>query len=473
MRIGIFTETYTPYISGLVTSVDMLKKALEKMGHTVYVVTANLESYHYEYDEKQKVLKIPGIPTGIYNARLTSIYPIQAINKIKSWNLDIIHSQTEFAIGTFARLFGKQYGIPVVHTYHTMYEDYVHYITRGHFNKPSKKLVEYLTLFYCDKTITELIVPTKKAYDLFKEKYNVKRDIYIIPTGIEVERFHKINTDISKVNRIKNTTTPSFLYRFENNLYITVEYDKRDQYKSVGLGRLFLMKDFFPRLIVLEDFEVLLKSANSLRLPVNYKLKYSMISYDQMIENVVLNLKTVLDNYDKLYELSKPEFDAKEQRLEKHLVKDVSTMSLDEIEKESSQIIYKPKADEIKYSKLTHYERKLKEESDMLRSQHSIPKNIYTQFEYNQLQKKKYNFKLRIVLWCLIEFIALSIFMIGLINNHWFVNNDVIYFVFIVTSLALTGLFVLTGLKVKRIEYFLGPVLCYFLPFIFILLLHL
>lgn len=270
-----------------------------------------------------------------------------------------------------------------------------------------------------------------------------------------------------KVNRIKNTTTPSFLYRFENNLYVTVEYDKRDQCKSVELGRLFLMKDFFPRLIVLEDFEVLLKAANSLRLPVNYKLKYSMISYDQMIENVVLNLKTVLDNYDKLYELSKPEFDAKEQRLEKHLVKDVSTMSLDEIAKESSQIIYKPKADEIKYSKLTHSERKLKEESDMLRSQHSIPKNIYTQFEYNQLQKKKYNFKLRIVLCYLIEFIALSIFIIGLINNHWFVNNGVIYFGFIVTSLALTGLFVLTGFKVKKIEYFLGPVLCYFLPFIF------
>lgn len=270
-----------------------------------------------------------------------------------------------------------------------------------------------------------------------------------------------------KVNRIKNTTTPSFLYRFENNLYITVEYDKRDQYKSVELGRLFLMKDFFPRLIVLEDFEVLLKAANSLRLPVNYKLKYSMISYDQMIENVVLNLKTVLDNYDKLYELSKPEFDAKEQRLEKHLVKDVSTMSLDEIAKESSQIIYKPKADEIKYSKLTHYERKLKEESDMLRSQHSIPKNIYTQFEYNQLQKKKYNFKLRVFLYCFIEVIALSIFIIGLINNHWFVNNGVIYFGFIVTSLALIGLFVLTGFKVKKIEYFLGPVLCYFLPFIF------
>ena len=203
MRIGIFTETYTPYISGLVTSELMLKKALEKKGHEVYVVTANLTNFHYEYDEKEKVLRIPGIPTGIYDSRLTSIYPIKAINKIKSWNLDVIHSQTEFAIGTFARLFAKQYNIPIVHTYHTMYEDYVHYITKGHFDKSSKKLVEYLTKFYCDKTITELIVPTKKAYDLFKKKYNVERNIHIIPTGIEVERFYKEKIDLKKINRLK------------------------------------------------------------------------------------------------------------------------------------------------------------------------------------------------------------------------------------------------------------------------------
>ncbi len=203
MRIGIFTETYTPYISGLVTSELMLKNALEKKGHEVYVVTANLTSFHYEYDEQEKVLRIPGIPTGIYDSRLTSIYPIKAINKIKSWHLDVIHSQTEFAIGTFARLFAKQYNIPIVHTYHTMYEDYVHYITKGHFDKSSKKLLEYLTKFYCDKTITELIVPTKKAYDLFKKKYNVQRNIHIIPTGIEVERFYRETIDPKQINKLK------------------------------------------------------------------------------------------------------------------------------------------------------------------------------------------------------------------------------------------------------------------------------
>lgn len=205
MRIGIFTETYTPYISGLVTSEIMLKKALEKQGHEVYVVTANLESFKYDYDEKERVLKIPGIPTGIYDSRLSSIYPVRAVNKIKSWNLDVIHSQTEFAIGTFARLFAKQYNIPLVHTYHTMYEDYIYYITKGYFEKSSKKLLEYFTKFYCETTATELIVPTHKTYKLFKEKYKFEKNINIIPTGIEVERFYDENIDNNELKELRKT----------------------------------------------------------------------------------------------------------------------------------------------------------------------------------------------------------------------------------------------------------------------------
>ena len=71
-----------------------------------------------------------------------------------------------------------------------MYEDYVHYITKGYFDKSSKKLAEYFTKFYCDKTAKELIVPSKKTYDLFKKKYKVNKTVHIVPTGIDVERFY-------------------------------------------------------------------------------------------------------------------------------------------------------------------------------------------------------------------------------------------------------------------------------------------
>ena len=193
MRIGIFTDAYLPSISGLVTSELMLKESLEKMGHEVYVVTVNLEELKYKYDKENKVIYVPGVPTKIYDTRLTTFYNPRAFNQIRKWKLDIIHTQTEFSIGTFGRIVAKQLDIPLVHTYHTMYEDYIYYLTKGYFDKPSKKLIEYLTRFYCDTTVCELIVPTKKIYNFFKEKYNPDEIINIIPTGMDIERFSNID----------------------------------------------------------------------------------------------------------------------------------------------------------------------------------------------------------------------------------------------------------------------------------------
>lgn len=289
MRIGIFTETYTPYISGLVTSEIMLKKGLEKLGHEVYVVTANLESFHYEYDEEERVLKVPGIPTGIYDSRLTAVYPLKAVNKIKSWNLDIIHSQTEFAIGTFARILAYQLDIPLVHTYHTMYEDYIHYITKGYFDKSSKKIVEYLTLFYCDKTATELIVPTKKTYDLFKEKYQVDRNIHIIPTGIELERFYIENIDKKKLASIKRK-----------------EKITKDDFIAIFIGRLAQEKNVVFLLDVMKD---LVPSLPKLKLLIvgdgpDYDLYKEIIEKDHLENNVIMTGKVAWEEVPYYYHLS-------------------------------------------------------------------------------------------------------------------------------------------------------------------------
>lgn len=213
MRIGLFSDTYPPFINGVSTSVLMLKQGLEKLGHEVYVVTINSESFCYK--EEENILKVPGIPCGIFDYRISGVYPLKALKIIKKWNLDVIHTHTEFSIGTFARLISKQYNIPLVHTYHTMYEEYIYYITKGYFSKASKKLVEYLTLFLCDKLVEELIVPTKKTYDLFKEKYKVKRDVNIIPTGIDVSRFYKENIDKEKVNELRRDLK---LSRFNFNI---------------------------------------------------------------------------------------------------------------------------------------------------------------------------------------------------------------------------------------------------------------
>ena len=207
MRIGLFTDTYPPFINGVSTSVAMLKRALEQQGHTVYVVTVSNNALKHEYDEKERILRVPGIPTGIYDSRFTSIYPVRAVNKIKSWKLDVIHSQTEFAIGTFARLIAKQYNIPLVHTYHTMYEDYTYYITKGYMDRASKWIIRQYSLAVSDKT-NMVITPSYKSQNYLR-KIGASKYIGVIPTGIDTTRFinYKLDPE-ARLNFLKEQNIP-------------------------------------------------------------------------------------------------------------------------------------------------------------------------------------------------------------------------------------------------------------------------
>ena len=204
MKIGIFTDAYEPHISGFTTSIKMLKTALEKMHHEVYIVTANLDNNKFIYDKKNKIIYLPGIKTGIYETKLTGIYSKKAMKIIKEWNLDVIHSQTEFGVGYFSRIVAKKLSLPIVHTYHTLYEDYVHYVTHGHFDNFAKKLAIKITKYYCEKRCDELIVPTDKIKDLFINKYNIIKQVNVIPTGIDIDKF-KITPSMKKnIQTIKN-----------------------------------------------------------------------------------------------------------------------------------------------------------------------------------------------------------------------------------------------------------------------------
>lgn len=250
MRIGLFTDTYPPYINGVSTSVHMLKIALENLGHEVFVVTVNQKASSYDFEEDGHIIKVPGIKTGIYDYRLTSMYPLKIAKKIKKMNLDIIHVHTEFSIGSFGRIIAKQLNIPIVATYHTYYEDYLYYVTKGYFNYISKNLLKTLTQFYADKTVNSLIVPAEKIKDLFINKYNYKKEIAVIPTGIAIERFYKENVDKNKKEEIYKSLKvdkDDFLILFvgrvaeEKNIEFLIEAHKKlvkedNKYKLIIVG---------------------------------------------------------------------------------------------------------------------------------------------------------------------------------------------------------------------------------------------
>lgn len=196
MNIGLFTDTYYPEINGVANSVYMLKQELEAKGHTVYVITTTTPNAP---EDEKNVYRVPSVACSFVPERRIGLFyqPLLA-KKIRHMKLDIIHTHTEFSLGIFGRIMAKELFLPVVHTYHTIYEDYTHYIKNYISNENrARKLARVFSRFSV-KSVEEIIVPTKKVETLLAS-YGVPGDITVIPTGIDLSRFNATDSEQERI----------------------------------------------------------------------------------------------------------------------------------------------------------------------------------------------------------------------------------------------------------------------------------
>lgn len=186
MRIGLFTDTYFPQVSGVATSIRTLKTELEKQGHTVFIFTTTDKDVN-RYEDWQ-IIRIPSIPFFAFKDRRVAYRGFNtALDIAKQYQLDVIHTQTEFALGLLGVWIAKELKIPVLHTYHTQYEDYVHYIAKGMVIRPS--MVKYMVRSFMSD-LDGVICPSEIVYDLLL-KYKIPIEKRVIPTGIELTKFQR------------------------------------------------------------------------------------------------------------------------------------------------------------------------------------------------------------------------------------------------------------------------------------------
>ena len=186
MRIGLFTDTYFPQVSGVATSIRTLKTQLEKMGHNVFIFTTTDRDVD-RYEDWQ-IIRIPSVPFFAFKDRRVAYRGFsKALEIAKQYKLDIIHTQTEFSLGLLGIAIARELKIPVVHTYHTQYEDYVRYIAKGMVIRPS--MVKYIVRGFMSD-LDGVICPSEIVYDLLL-KYKVAAEKRVIPTGIELEKFQR------------------------------------------------------------------------------------------------------------------------------------------------------------------------------------------------------------------------------------------------------------------------------------------
>ena len=205
LNIGLFTDTYAPDVNGVSVSVQTLQRQLEAMGHNVYVITSSLNTKLVGTEFRDGVLRIPAVRLkSLYDYGISRPYSIHGLQYVKAMNLDVCHVHTEFSMRIFARLAASICKLPYVATYHTMYEDYTHYITHGGvLDKTAKKLVCWYSKYLMEKSC-EIIVPSVKTSNAL-ERYGVTKYMHIVPTGVDTKRFHPDNIDLNTVLDLRST----------------------------------------------------------------------------------------------------------------------------------------------------------------------------------------------------------------------------------------------------------------------------
>ena len=197
MNIGIFTDTYHPQINGVVTSIRMLEKELTKLGHRPFIFTTTDPN---ATPVNSNVFRLPSMPlTFLPTHRVAILYSPALMFKMKSLRLDIIHTHTEFPLGIFGKLMSEIYRIPMVHTFHTMYEDYVHYVLNGYLITP--KMAQRFSRVFCNRA-NVVIAPVDKTHKYLKE-IGVNRLIKTIPTGLDFTPFAIENFSQGELARTK------------------------------------------------------------------------------------------------------------------------------------------------------------------------------------------------------------------------------------------------------------------------------
>ncbi|MEN6349789.1 MAG: glycosyltransferase family 4 protein [Syntrophomonas sp.] len=194
MKIGIFTDSYKPYTSGVVTSILTFKEELGKLGHEIFVFAPSYPNFGEEEEQVYRFYSLPA-PTNHDFSLAIPIYP--GINMlVKKIGLDIIHVHSPFTMGRVGLHYARKYRLPLVFTYHTLYDQYVHYVPLA--QDLARDMAMKYSINFCNRC-NHVVVPSMEVEEIL-EKHEVKVPISVIPTGVPVQKFKNGQPDWLKNN---------------------------------------------------------------------------------------------------------------------------------------------------------------------------------------------------------------------------------------------------------------------------------
>jgi len=196
MRIAIFTNNYLPNPYGAALSVETFRQSLTEQGHRVFVFAPRWQGY---VDRAPDVYRYPSIDVAVKIRFPLPLWYSRAINKVLlREKIDVIHAQHPNLLGFAAKRWARKKNIPLVFTWHALYDHYVHFapfVPEG----IAKKGIMTNAVRYAN-CADHLIVPTPSVEDIARQWGVTNKHVSAVPTGIVAHDFSQTNGE-----RVRNT----------------------------------------------------------------------------------------------------------------------------------------------------------------------------------------------------------------------------------------------------------------------------
>lgn len=179
MNIAIFTDSYLPVINGVSVAIDLLVTEVRQLGHRVYVFTPSFPGHQ---DAGPYVIRFASLMTPWAKGYPLALPPFgRTLKRFRKVKVDVIHTHTPYTVGFCGLRWAESHNIPIVSTYHTLYENYAHYVPYLPHKYVDHKIAKHTNYYY--NRVGWVITPSGAAKDSLL-RHDVRTPIEIIPTGI-------------------------------------------------------------------------------------------------------------------------------------------------------------------------------------------------------------------------------------------------------------------------------------------------
>jgi glycosyltransferase involved in cell wall biosynthesis len=192
LRVAAFTDNYLPYIGGVPISIHRLSQGLLEKGSAVKIFAPSYGDGRPEKDD--------GV---VYRCRtfllgkkmrfpVTNIFSKRLEEELSGFKPDLVHVHHPFWLGNKGRKLARKSGLPVIFTYHTRLDKYMHNVPL-----PGSALKEAFAHYLIKRfanSCDAVIAPSFSTQEYLR-RLGVQPMITTIPTGVDIREYSLCSPD--------------------------------------------------------------------------------------------------------------------------------------------------------------------------------------------------------------------------------------------------------------------------------------